>query len=294
MSKSRIEYLEILSLDESATTEEIKARFNELYSDFQIRLTNAPTPNLKKLYQKNLQELEETFAILTNQKVTGQPKTDLPSSKPTQNAQAGPSEPSNKRNGGENTHPSNPQVIAGRGARTTAPAAMNNNDKSSISSGISFNIFVITVVVAVAGIALLATLYFDGKNEVVEMQKEAAKNQDFLKFKDIFKNGKFKVENRTDQTITVLITHITFFDNQGQLKEFKFLGTNGNPKSVQVVIEPGKNVSINQYDGPVKWDGSVVSYAMLVYANGNSSTPSAVYSGIWLHEWPENKLVITF
>lgn len=52
MSKSRIEYLEILNLDESATINEIEARFNELYSDFQIRLTNAPTPNLKKLYQK--------------------------------------------------------------------------------------------------------------------------------------------------------------------------------------------------------------------------------------------------
>ncbi len=291
MSKSRIEYLEILNLDESATINEIEARFNELYSDFQIRLTNAPTPNLKKLYQKNLQELEETYALLTNQKVTSQPKTDLPSSKPVQNFQNGPSESSNKSDVSDNKRQSNPQVIAGRGARTPIPN--NNNDKVLKSSGISFNIFVITVVVAVAGIALLTTLYFDGKNEVVEMQKEAAKDQDFLKFKDIFKNGKFKVENRTNQTVTVLITHITFFDNQGQLKEYKFLGTDGNPKSVQVVIEPGKNVSINQYDGPVKWDGSVVSYAMLVYGNGNSSQPSAVYSGIWLHEWPENKLVIT-
>lgn len=291
MSKSRIEYLEIFNLDESATTEEIQTRFNELYSDFQIRLTNAPTPNLKKLYQKNLQELEETYALLTNQKVTGQTKTDLPSSKPVQNSQTGSNESNNKRIVGENTPNSNPQVIAGRNAKIPSPSI--NNNKGLKSSGISFNLFVITVVVAVAGIALLTSLYIDGKNEVTEMQKEAEKNQEFLRFKDMFKNGKFKVENRTNQTVTVLITHITFFDNQGQLKEYKFLGTEGNPKSVQVVIEPGKNVSINQYDGPVKWDGSVVSYAMLVYGNGNSSQPSAVYSGIWLHEWPENKLVIT-
>ena len=58
MALSKEESLEILSLAEGASVQEIENKYNELYSDFQIRLTNAPTPNLKKLYQKNHQDLE--------------------------------------------------------------------------------------------------------------------------------------------------------------------------------------------------------------------------------------------
>jgi RNA-directed DNA polymerase len=35
-----------------------------LYNDYQIRLTNAPTASLKRMYQKNLQELKAAVEVL--------------------------------------------------------------------------------------------------------------------------------------------------------------------------------------------------------------------------------------
>jgi hypothetical protein len=285
MSKSRLDYLEVLNLDENATSEMIETRFNELFSDFQIRLTNAPTANLKKLYQKNLQELESAYAGLTegidknNSRTT---RSDLPSSKPIQSTNY--HNQNNPPNLG-NTPPirTDSTVVAGRSAKA-------QNKEAAPATGISLTAFIVTIVVALACIALLTTLYIEGKSEVASVHKEAEKNAEFLRLRNIIKNGKFKVENRTEEIVTLYITHVTFFNNQGVLEEFKFLGGDNNPKPVSVILNPGKTVSINQYDGPIKWDGSVVSYAMLIY---KGSSLSSVYSGIWLHEWPENKLVIS-
>lgn len=287
MSKSRNEYLEILNLDSQATDQQIEERFNELFSDFQIRLTNAPTPNLKKLYQKNLQELEDAYAhLISSGKITSK-ETDLPSSKPVQNNNANNPIANKPQNSNIQTEPT---VVAGRRAKNTN--TNSSNIATTPKTGISTNIFIVTIVAALALIALTVSLYFEGKKEVEAITEESLKNQDFLKFKDFFKNGKFKVENRTQNTVTLYLTHVTFINNQNQLQEYKFLGTDGNPRPVSKKLEPGKNISLNQYEGPVKWDGSVLSYSMLVFKE-NSGVPSAVYSGIWLHEWPENKLVIS-
>ncbi len=48
---------ELLGLTADSRPDEIRDRFQELHSEDQVRLTNAPTPNLKKLYQEKLKEL---------------------------------------------------------------------------------------------------------------------------------------------------------------------------------------------------------------------------------------------
>jgi len=42
----------------------VRRRYQKLYNDFQIRLTNAPTPSLKKMYQKNIQDLRAAAEAL--------------------------------------------------------------------------------------------------------------------------------------------------------------------------------------------------------------------------------------
>jgi WD40 repeat protein len=71
----------ILSIDPQATADEVRRRYEQLYSDYQIRLTNAPTPSLKKVYQKNLQELQEAVQVLNGS--ADQFHADLPSIEPT-------------------------------------------------------------------------------------------------------------------------------------------------------------------------------------------------------------------
>jgi hypothetical protein len=42
----------------------VRRRYQKLYNDFQVRLTNAPTPALKKMYQKNIQDLRTACDVL--------------------------------------------------------------------------------------------------------------------------------------------------------------------------------------------------------------------------------------
>jgi predicted component of type VI protein secretion system len=56
---------EILGVAPGAGHEEVRGRYQRIYNDLQIRLTNAPTASLKRMYQKNLQNLKlaaETLA----------------------------------------------------------------------------------------------------------------------------------------------------------------------------------------------------------------------------------------
>jgi hypothetical protein len=58
------EAAEMLGLWPGSPPEEVRKRYQKMYNDFQIRLTNAPTPSLKKMYQKNMQDLRAAAETL--------------------------------------------------------------------------------------------------------------------------------------------------------------------------------------------------------------------------------------
>lgn len=58
------EAAEMLGVWPGSPPEEVRKRYQKMYNDFQIRLTNAPTPSLKKMYQKNLQDLRAAAEAL--------------------------------------------------------------------------------------------------------------------------------------------------------------------------------------------------------------------------------------
>jgi hypothetical protein len=58
------EAAEIMGLWPGSPADEVKRRYQKMYNDFQIRLTNAPTPTLKRMYQKNIQDLRSAAEIL--------------------------------------------------------------------------------------------------------------------------------------------------------------------------------------------------------------------------------------
>ncbi len=62
---SAAEAAEILGVAPGAPAHEIRSRYQKIYNDFQIRLTNAPTPSLKRMYQKNLQDLKAAAEVLS-------------------------------------------------------------------------------------------------------------------------------------------------------------------------------------------------------------------------------------
>jgi len=59
------EAAELLGVLPGAPKHEIRKKYQKIYNDYHIRLTNAPTPSLKRMYQKNLQDLKAAAELLS-------------------------------------------------------------------------------------------------------------------------------------------------------------------------------------------------------------------------------------
>jgi hypothetical protein len=62
---SPAEAAELIGLWPGSPPDEVRKRYQKLYNDFQIRLTNAPTPALKKMYQRNMQDLKTACEVIS-------------------------------------------------------------------------------------------------------------------------------------------------------------------------------------------------------------------------------------
>jgi hypothetical protein len=83
--------LSALDLPRDAGDGQIQQRYRELYSEFRIRLTNAPTQELKTTYERRLDELRAAIAILVPQAGVAETR-DLPALEPIAAALPGPAE----------------------------------------------------------------------------------------------------------------------------------------------------------------------------------------------------------
>lgn len=72
----------ILNIDPSASPEEARRAYQELFTEHQVRLTNAPTPALRSLYQARLLELDEAKDALLAPSLNDA-NSDLPTDQPS-------------------------------------------------------------------------------------------------------------------------------------------------------------------------------------------------------------------
>ena len=107
----------VFDLPAGSSEEQIRQRYQELFSEYQVRLTNAPTPKLKEKYNQRLEELRAAFAELVPD-AAGALATDLPSAKPVDTPKAEPAEP--VRPPAETSPP--PQDVAPSQGAEPAPA----------------------------------------------------------------------------------------------------------------------------------------------------------------------------
>jgi predicted component of type VI protein secretion system len=61
---SRAQAGELLGLDPDATAVDVRRHYQRLHNDLQIRMTNTASPSLRRMYQKNLQELKTACELL--------------------------------------------------------------------------------------------------------------------------------------------------------------------------------------------------------------------------------------
>lgn len=55
---------EVLGVNAGAAPADVRRQYQRLHNDLQIRMTNTPSPSLKRMYQKNLQELKLACELL--------------------------------------------------------------------------------------------------------------------------------------------------------------------------------------------------------------------------------------
>jgi predicted component of type VI protein secretion system len=55
---------ELLGVAAGAPAAEVRRQYQKLQNDLQVRMTNTPSPSLKRMYQKNLQELKMACDVL--------------------------------------------------------------------------------------------------------------------------------------------------------------------------------------------------------------------------------------
>jgi predicted component of type VI protein secretion system len=55
---------ELLGVAPGAPSTEVRRQYLKLHNDLQVRMTNTPSPSLKRMYQKNLQELKVACELL--------------------------------------------------------------------------------------------------------------------------------------------------------------------------------------------------------------------------------------
>lgn len=89
---NRTDAAAILNVDPSASPEEARRVYQELFTEHQVRLTNAPTPALRSLYQARLLELDEARDALLSPSF-GDANSDLPTDQPSIPSSAGAAPP---------------------------------------------------------------------------------------------------------------------------------------------------------------------------------------------------------
>ena len=55
---------ELLGVAAGTAPADVRRQYQKLHNDLQVRMTNTPSPSLKRMYQKNLQELKLACEVL--------------------------------------------------------------------------------------------------------------------------------------------------------------------------------------------------------------------------------------
>ncbi|MCP4548589.1 MAG: hypothetical protein GY835_19205 [bacterium] len=254
----------MLSLSIGASIDEVRARYQDLYSDYQIRLTNAPTPKLKRTYQEKLQQLREACQALAPDIVIEAEK-DLPSPEPIHDI-ASPAE----RRHSEPT-------------RSTQATVTDHKKKSAGLPRATMVASLLAVVLAAAAAygfmerfkfkkeitrleqevtGLSASLDEERKaREQISGKAEALESSLTLLMNGKLKNCKLKVKNDARDTITIIWLAATYIDKDGAYKTVNSADYGYLKEEIKARRE--RQIKMSKQDMP-SWDGETIFYAMRI------------------------------
>lgn len=273
---NKLEAAEVLNLPIDATIDQVRSRYQEMYSDYHIRLTNAPTAVLKKTYQQNLENLRVASKELYSDIEIAGPE-NLPASEPVF---LGDATPINRS-----------AVDAGtrKGTQYRNPKALEGKNDSSRAVTIA------VVCCAVLGaVALLMTVLWSQAREnssaLQQFLNSSPENQLHLLDQDpyknsapilrqVLKNGSFQVCNDSNDPITITWLTATYL---GEDHKFHTFNSTAYDWQNNWTVNPGgykRSLSLVQQT-KVVWDGSVITYALGISHSGSDY----VFSGLWANQ----------
>jgi pSer/pThr/pTyr-binding forkhead associated (FHA) protein len=256
--------LALLELPATASAEQIQKRYHELYSDFQVRLTNAPTPELKKKYGQRLDELRNAFELLAPAARPAPGAGDLPSPEPVAVPAGTPAAPAPAAAAPAAGAPAKPAPAAAAKGGIPAPTIVVSV-LGLVAALVGAGFFVLWQ--ASARVERAVQAEFDAKQQAIQTMQarvpQAQKELEALRAGRavLIENKEFKICNLSSRELVVGWVHATWLGPDGQFESFDS-AFHGYPT---FRIAPGGTGKFEFVTGDqVLWDGSAVFFSVLL------------------------------
>jgi hypothetical protein len=272
------EAADVLGVSSAAGLDEVRNRYQEMYSDYQIRLTNAPTHALKRTYQQNLEGMRAAVRVLFPGIEVSTLSENFPASEPTfvnEVASSNVSSPTSQKR---------PPAV-----QQTAHGEKPKNSSRGL----------ITAIIACALLGAAAffflSLWMQSRDSLGDLDRFiGASPTDQLSFLEkpqyksvgqslrqglqMQRNGKLAICNDFPDSIKITWLSATYFGEDGRFITFNSMKyhwptwttKSGNGQKIPLTYQ-------EQNSAASIWDGAVVFYAFEVEHNGDQYD----YSGIW-------------
>jgi hypothetical protein len=239
----------LLGVSPEATPDEVRRRYESLHNDFRVRLTNAPTPALKKTYQKSLVDLQAALEVLAP---GGMPLSlDLPTVDPAPVTSASPA----------------PRPAARPAARSTAPG-------DGLAAARLPRAMVIAVLVAAVMAGACAWLVITRgdvlrearASQVARAQLQATHDAMVATYGALPWAPPFRVRNDSERPIRITSLALTYVNEATGAVGTVHSGNHGYP---EWTVRPGATVRLDGELGRAReWNGPVLFYSFIVEYQG--------------------------
>lgn len=297
--------LALLELSPGASQAEIQRKFQEFYSDFQIRLTNAPTADLKNKYQQKLDELQAVRDQLLAPEAGDQ--MDLPSAEPVHGGDAG-----GASSDAESAPPIEildipkapqraPKGAAEKKERKPTKSKKEKPPKSGAAKeagGLPRSALIMAGISAFTVLLVVVLAFFGRKAIAVSdgvLAELGAKEAAITAMSDripqaegeitgleqgrvaLLENSEFKICNLSAGNIWVVWLHSTYVDEDGRFLSFD--SAFNDYETWQVPAGGTTKFSLVR-DDKVVWDGSTIFFSVLMRYGGKDIFRSGAWSAI--------------
>jgi hypothetical protein len=248
----------LLGCGADARPADVRRKYQSLYNDYQIRLTNAPTQALRRRYQKSIQELQQACEVLApGASAAG---IDLPSSEPT-----------------FDFHNSETDAPSGPTPTPVLPTLPEGFPRSTLLAGVAICIL----------LTLLTTVGLAWQRERVQraalaainetaLQKVGELERSVLAAERLFSSQRVRVRNRSRGPMRILAAAVVYSDDEQGI-HMAHSGSYGYPTWD---VRPEEVVQLDAGLGRGRdWDGRVLSYALLIeYGDAEPFLKTGVWS----------------